>query len=63
MDNALAILQKFADDARSGKFPKDGLCFGALWRHPPRNDDPALCLEWAKLQQMDFVQCLVNMEF
>ncbi|KAJ9170024.1 hypothetical protein P3X46_018161 [Hevea brasiliensis] len=63
MDKALGILQKFADDARSGKISKDILCFGAPWRHPPKRDDPALYLEWAKLQLMDFVQCLVNTEF
>lgn len=63
MDNALAMLQKFADDARSGKLPKDMLCFGAPWRHPPKKNDPALDKDWAKLQLMDFVQCLVKTEF
>ncbi|EEF37072.1 uncharacterized protein LOC8282564 [Ricinus communis] len=63
MDKALAILQKFADDARNGKVPKDRLRFGAPWRHPPKRDDPALCSRWAKLQLMDFVQSLVNTDF
>ena len=63
MDKALSLLQKFANDARNGKIPKDRLQFGAPWRHPPRTDNPALCLEWAKLQLLDFVQSLVNAEF
>ncbi|KAG5545638.1 hypothetical protein RHGRI_017950 [Rhododendron griersonianum] len=63
MDKALSLLQKFANDARNGKIPKDRLRFGAPWRHPPRTDNPALRLEWAKLQLMDFVQSLVNTEF
>ncbi|KAJ4842893.1 hypothetical protein Tsubulata_013850 [Turnera subulata] len=63
MDKALALLQKFVDDAKSGKIPKDRLRFGAPWRHPPQNDDPTLCLTWAKVQLMDFVQSLVNVEF
>lgn len=63
MDNALELLKKFAVDARNGKISKDKLRFGAPWRHPPKTDDPAQCMEWAKLQLMDFVQCLVNTEF
>lgn len=63
MDKALSLLQRFANDARNGKIPKDRLRFGAPWRHPPRTDNPALCLEWAKLQLMDFIQSLVNAEF
>ncbi|KAF7141081.1 hypothetical protein RHSIM_Rhsim06G0167400 [Rhododendron simsii] len=63
MDKALSLLQKFANDARNGKIPKDRLRFGAPWRHPPQTDNPALRLEWAKLQLMDFVQSLVNTEF
>lgn len=63
MDKALSLLQKFANDARNGKIPKDRLRFGAPWRHPPRTDNPALRLEWAKLQLMDFVQSLVDTEF
>ncbi|XP_057506857.1 uncharacterized protein LOC130790028 [Actinidia eriantha] len=63
MDKALSLLQKFANDARNGKIPEDRLQFGAPWRHPPRTDNPALCLEWAKLQLLDFVQSLVNAEF
>ncbi|CAL5406251.1 unnamed protein product [Camellia sinensis] len=63
MDKALSLLQRFANDARNGKFSKDRLRFGAPWRHPPRTDNPALCLEWAKLQLMDFIQSLVNAEF
>ncbi|KDP30810.1 hypothetical protein JCGZ_13753 [Jatropha curcas] len=63
IDKALAILQKFADDARNGKIPKDRLRFGAPWRHPPSRDNPTLNLEWAKLQLMDFIQSLANTEF
>ncbi|CAL5342363.1 unnamed protein product [Camellia sinensis] len=63
MDKALSLLQRFANDARNGKISKDRLRFGAPWRHPPRTDNPALCLEWAKLQLMDFIQSLVNAEF
>lgn len=63
MDKALGLLQKFAVDARCGKISKDKLRFGAPWRHPPKTNDPTLCIEWAKLQLMDFVQCLVNSEF
>ncbi|KAK7259227.1 hypothetical protein RIF29_24828 [Crotalaria pallida] len=63
MDGALEILQKFALDARNGKVSKDGLRFGAPWRHPPKIDDPKLRKEWAKLQLMDFVLALVNTEF
>lgn len=63
MDKALALLQKFADDAKSGNIPKDRLHFGVPWRHPPQRDDSTLRLEWAKLQLMDFVQSLANTEF
>ncbi|KAL4620024.1 hypothetical protein ACB092_06G124300 [Castanea dentata] len=63
MDNALELLKKFAVDARNGKISRDKLRFGAPWRHPPKKDDPIQCMEWAKLQLMDFVQCLVNTEF
>lgn len=63
MDRALALLQKFAVDAQSGKISKDKLRFGAPWRHPPQTDDPTLCYEWAKIQLMDFVQSLINTEF
>lgn len=63
MDKALSLLQRFANDAWNGKIPKDRLRFGAPWRHPPRTDNPVLCLEWAKLQLMDFIQSLVNAEF
>ncbi|XP_048328289.2 uncharacterized protein LOC107417153 [Ziziphus jujuba] len=63
MDRALALVQKFAVDAQSGKISKDKLRFGAPWRHPPQTDDPTLCFEWAKIQMMDFVQSLVNTEF
>lgn len=59
----MSLLQKFAVDAQSGKISKDRLRFGAPWRHPPRTDNPTLCLEWAKLQLIDFVQSLVNTEF
>ncbi|KAL3509922.1 hypothetical protein ACH5RR_029323 [Cinchona calisaya] len=63
MDKALLLLQKFAEDAKSGKISKDILRFGAPWRHPPHIDYPTLCHEWAKVQLMDFVQSLVNTEF
>ncbi|CAK7349040.1 unnamed protein product [Dovyalis caffra] len=63
MDKAQEFLQKFANDARSGKIPKDRLRFGSPWRHPPKRDDPTLCQQWAKLQLLDFVQSLVNTEF
>ncbi|XP_062151268.1 uncharacterized protein LOC133859754 [Alnus glutinosa] len=63
MDKALGLLQKFAVDAQGGKISKDKLRFGAPWRHPPKTNDPTLCVKWAKLQLMDFVQCLVNTEF
>nr|GEV53759.1 embryo defective protein [Tanacetum cinerariifolium] len=63
MDRALSLLQKFALDAQKGKIPKDKLRFGAPWRYPPSKDDPSLRSEWAKLQLMDFIQCLVNAEF
>ncbi|MFS7921963.1 hypothetical protein Hanom_Chr03g00243061 [Helianthus anomalus] len=63
MDRALSLLEKFAVDALNGKIPKDKLRFGAPWRHPPKKDDPCLRSEWAKLQLMDFIQCLVNAEF
>ena len=63
MDRVLELLQKFASDARNGKIPKDKLRFGAPWRHPPKENDPALQLEWAKIQLMDFVQSLVKEGF
>nr|XP_043628588.1 uncharacterized protein LOC122600022 [Erigeron canadensis]XP_043628589.1 uncharacterized protein LOC122600022 [Erigeron canadensis] len=63
MDRVLSLLQKFALDAQGGKVPKDKLRFGAPWRHPPNRDDPRLRSEWAKLQLMDFIQCLVDAEF
>lgn len=63
MDKALLFLQKFADDAKSGRIPKERLRFGAPWRHPPRTDDATVVKEWAKLQLMDFVQSLVRVEF
>lgn len=63
MDRALSLLQKFVVDAQNGRILKDKLCFGAPWRHPPSSDDPTLCHQWAKIQLMDFVQCLVNAEF
>ncbi|KAK9060150.1 hypothetical protein SSX86_020854 [Deinandra increscens subsp. villosa] len=63
MDRALSLLEKFALDAQKGKIPKDKLRFGAPWRHPPNKDDPCLRSEWAKLQLMDFIQCLVDAEF
>lgn len=63
MNRALSLLQKFALDAQKGKIPKDKLRFGAPWRHPPNKDDPCLRSEWAKLQLMDFIQCLVDAEF
>ncbi|GAU38394.1 hypothetical protein TSUD_147620 [Trifolium subterraneum] len=63
LDRALEILQKFAIDVHNGKVPDDGLRFGAPWRNPPHVDDPKLCMDWAKLQLMDFVQSLVNADF
>nr|GMD55616.1 uncharacterized protein LOC18612356 isoform X2 [Ipomoea batatas] len=63
MDEALLILQKFASDAHSGRIPKDKLCFGAPWRNLPHTGDQDSCREWAKIQLMDFVQCLVNAYF
>ncbi|CAN0914364.1 hypothetical protein LINGRAHAP2_LOCUS28526 [Linum grandiflorum] len=63
MDKAIAILQKFAEDARMGKIPKDRLRFGSPWRHPPKRDDPVQSSKWAKLQLMDFIQTLANTEF
>ncbi|KAJ8899136.1 hypothetical protein K2173_011133 [Erythroxylum novogranatense] len=63
MDNALSQLQKFADDARNGKFPKERFHFGSPWRHPPKTEDFNLNHNWAKLQLMDFVQSFVNTEF
>ncbi|CAL1393655.1 unnamed protein product [Linum trigynum] len=63
MDKAIAILQKFAEDARKGKIPKDKLRFGSSWRHPPQRDDPIRSSNWAKLQLMDFIQTLANTEF
>lgn len=63
MESALGILQKFAFDVREGKISKDRLRFGAPWRHPPHTVDATECLQWAKLQLMDFVQSLVNAEF
>lgn len=57
------LLQKFADDARSGKILDDRLRFGAPWRHPPSSKDHTTRLEWAKIQLMDFIQSLVNTEF
>jgi len=63
MESALAMLQIFASDVRNGKIPESQLHFGAPWRHPPREDDPAASFKWAKIQLMDFVQSLVNTEF
>ncbi|XVF31807.1 hypothetical protein REPUB_Repub17cG0024800 [Reevesia pubescens] len=63
MDKALMLLQKFVIDAQSGKILVDRLRLGAPWRHPPSSEDPATCMEWAKIQLMDFVQSLVNAEF
>ncbi|EOX93337.1 Embryo defective 1381 isoform 2 [Theobroma cacao] len=63
MEKALMLLQKFADDARSGKILDDRLRFGAPWRHPPSSKDHTTRLEWAKIQLMDFIQSLVNTEF
>ncbi|CAN1124259.1 Rab3 GTPase-activating protein catalytic subunit [Linum perenne] len=63
MDKAIATLQKFAKDARTGKIPKDRLRFGSPWRHPPKRDDPSKYSKWAKLQLMDFIQTLANTEF
>ncbi|KAL9265906.1 hypothetical protein AKJ16_DCAP18925 [Drosera capensis] len=63
MDKALSLVEKFAEDAASGKISKDRLRFGAPWRHPPGADDTLGRSKWAKLQLMDFVQSLVNTEF
>ncbi|OMO84716.1 hypothetical protein COLO4_21885 [Corchorus olitorius] len=63
MEKALTLLQKFAIDARSGKILEDRLRFGAPWRHPPSSDDPTACMDWAKIQLIDFVQSLANTEF
>ncbi|XVF81566.1 hypothetical protein PTKIN_Ptkin15bG0164700 [Pterospermum kingtungense] len=63
MHKALMLLQKFAFDVRSGKILEDRLHFGAPWRHPPSSDNPTACMEWAKIQLMDFVQSLANTEF
>lgn len=63
MDKALEFLQKFANDAKSGKIPKDRLRFGSPWKHPSKLDDPTQCQQWAKLQLLDFVQSLINTEF
>ncbi|KAI3992590.1 hypothetical protein MKX01_020882 [Papaver californicum] len=63
MESVLSSLQKFAVDARNGRISKDRLRFGAPWRHPPRTDDRAICVEWAKLQVLDFLQSLVKSEF
>lgn len=57
------LLQKFAFDVQSGKVLEDRLRFGAPWRHPPSSDSPTTCMEWAKIQLMDFVQSLANTEF
>ncbi|CAL1407216.1 unnamed protein product [Linum trigynum] len=62
MDKAIVILEKFAEDARMGKIPKDRLRFGSPWRHPPK-DDPIRSSKWAKLQLMDSIQTLANTEF
>ncbi|WCJ37491.1 embryo defective 1381 [Euphorbia peplus] len=63
MDKALKMLQKFADDVRNGKIPKDRLPFGAPWRHPPNRNNPTVSLEWEKLQLLDFIHSFVNTEF
>jgi hypothetical protein len=63
MEKALGMLQKFAADAREGKVPENRLSFGAPWRHPPRDENPASSYKWAKIQLMDFVQSSVNTEF
>ncbi|XP_010522167.1 PREDICTED: uncharacterized protein LOC104800883 [Tarenaya hassleriana] len=63
MDKALLLLQKYDADARKGRIPEEKLRFGAPWRHPPRTEDSTLCLEWAKIQLVDFVQALVNTDF
>ncbi|KAG5252029.1 Embryo defective [Salix suchowensis] len=63
MDRALELLQKFANDAKSGKIPKDRLRFGSPWKHSSKLDDPTQCQQWAKLQLLDFVQSLINTEF
>ncbi|KAF9688263.1 hypothetical protein SADUNF_Sadunf02G0179100 [Salix dunnii] len=63
MDKAQELLQKFANDAKSGKIPKDRLRFGSPWKHSSKLDDPTQCQQWAKLQLLDFVQSLINTEF
>ncbi|VFQ84787.1 unnamed protein product [Cuscuta campestris] len=63
MDKALSSVQKFANDAHSGKIPKDKLCFGAPWRNLSHHGDQVACREWAKIQLVDFVHSLVNAEF
>ncbi|VFQ60727.1 unnamed protein product [Cuscuta campestris] len=63
MDKALSSIQKFANDAHSGKIPKDKLCFGAPWRNLSHPGDQVACREWAKIQLVDFVHSLVNAEF
>ncbi|XP_072969539.1 uncharacterized protein [Typha angustifolia] len=63
MESALAILEKFASDARERKIPEGRLHFGAPWRHPPHSDSPVSSLKWAKFQLMDFVQSFINTEF
>lgn len=63
MDKALKLLQKFATGACNGRISKDKLQFGAPWRHPPLSDDPTLCVEWAKIHLMDFIQSFANTEF
>lgn len=63
MDRALELLQKFANDAKNGKIPKDRLRFGSPWKHSSKLDDPTQCQQWAKLQLLDFVQSLINTEF
>ncbi|KAK3129191.1 hypothetical protein QOZ80_6BG0473350 [Eleusine coracana subsp. coracana] len=63
METALGMLQKFASDAREGKIPENRLSFGAPWRHPPQDENPASSYKWAKIQLMDFVQSFVNTEF
>lgn len=63
MDKALELLQKFANEAKSGKIPKDRLRFGSPWKHSSKLDDPTQCQQWAKLHLLDFVQSLINTEF
>ncbi|KAH7684276.1 P-loop containing nucleoside triphosphate hydrolase protein [Dioscorea alata] len=63
MESALVMLQKFACDVHDGKIPENRLPFGSPWRHPPHSSHPAVCMKWAKLQLMDFVQSFVNAEF